>query len=309
MTRIQPPQFRNLAARHFLGSAEHRIDFYLVAVLSVAAAIIAADLVTSLLQAEPIASLMLCAVIFTAWFAGLVPALLAIILSLLAFHYYLLPPINSFAWKHNLFVLHVTEVPRLILFSITSLLVACVISSQKKATEDLRRSGKDLQVAMEDQKRSEAALLASTMYLTEAQRLSRTGSFGWNVSSGEILWSEETFRIFQHAPTAKPTLEVIVQRTHPEDRTAVQQTIEQASIDGKDFDHEYRLLMPDGSVKHVHAVAHAARNSSGNIEFFGAVTDVTVAREAERKLRRSEAYLAESQRLSRTCSWAWDVRR
>jgi len=309
MTRIQPPQFRNLAARHFLGRAGHRIYSCAVAILSVAVAIIAAELVTSLLQAEAIASLMLCAVIFTAWFAGFVPALLAITLALLAFHYYLVPPINSFTWKHGLFVLHVTEVPRLILFFITSFLVACVISSQKKTTEGLRRSGEDLQAAMEDQKRIEAALLASTLYLTEAQRLSRTGSFGWNVASGEIFWSEETFQIFQHDLTAKPTLEVIVQRTHPEDRTAVQQTIEQASIDGKDFDHEYRLLMPDGSVKHVHAVAHAARNSSGNIEFFGAVTDVTVAREAERKLRRSEAYLAESQRLSRTCSWAWDVRR
>jgi PAS domain-containing protein len=139
--------------------------------------------------------------------------------------------------------------------------------------------------------------------------LSRTGSFGWNVASGEIVWSEETFRIFQQDLTAKPTLEAIVQRTHPEDRIAMQQTLEHASFDGKDFDHEYRLLMPDDTVKHVHAVARAARDASGNIEFFGAVTDVTVAREAERKLRRSEAYLAESQRLSHTCSWAWDVRR
>jgi PAS domain S-box-containing protein len=309
MTGIQFPQFRNLAARLFLGGAENRIYSYAVAVLSVAVAIIAAELVTRLLQAEAIASLMLCAVIFTAWFAGFVPALSAITLALLAFHYYLVPPINSFAWKHSLFVLHVTEVPRLILFFITSCLVACVISSQKKTTEDLRRSGEDLQAAMEDQKRIEAALLASTTYLTEAQRLSRTGSFGWNVASGEIFWSEETFRIFQYDPAAKPTLEVIVQRTHPEDRAAVQQTIEHASIDGTDFDHEYRLLMPDHSVKHVHAVARAVRDPSGSIEFFGAVTDVTVAREAEGKLRRSEAYLDEAQRLSRTSSWAWDVRR
>jgi PAS domain S-box-containing protein len=307
MTRMQPPQFRNLAARHFLGRAEQRIYSFAVATLSVALAIIAAELVTRLLQAEAIASLMLCAVIFTAWFAGFVPALLAITLALLAFHYYLVSPINSFAWEHSLFVLHVTEVPRLILFFITSSLVACVISSQKKTTEDLRHSGEDLQAAMEDQKRIEAALLASTLYLTEAQRLSRTGSFGWNVASGEIFWSEETFRIFHYDLTAKPTLELIVQRTHPEDRTAVQQTIEHASIDGKDFDHEYRLLMPDDTVKHVHAVARAARDASGRIEFFGAVTDVTVAREAERKLRRSEAYLAQAQRVSLSGSFGWRV--
>jgi PAS domain S-box-containing protein len=279
-----------------------------MAVLSVAVAIIAADLITRLLHAEPIASSMLCAVIFAAWFGGFGPALLAITLALLAFHYYLVPPINSFTWKDNLFVVGISEVPRLILFSFTSLFVAFLISAQKKATETLRRSGDDLQVAIEDQKRIEAALLHSEMYLTEAQRLSRTGSFGWIVSSGEIFWSDETFRIFQCDRATKPTLEFIVQRTHPEDRAAVQKTIDRASSDGKDFDHEYRLLMPDGSVKYVHAVARATRDASGSVEFVGAVTDVTVAKEAERKLRRSEAYLAEAQHLSHTSSWAWDVR-
>src|SRR5258706_8186633 len=285
------------------------ISYYAMAVLSVAMAIIAAELITRLLHAEAIASSMLCAVIFAAWFGGFGPALLAITLSLLAFHYYLLPPINSFSLKHNLFAVGISEVPRLILFSITSLFIAFTISAQRKATENLRRSRDDLQVAIEDQKRIEAALLHSEMHLTEAQRLSRTGSFGWNVSSGEIFWSEETFRVFECDRTTKPTLEFIVQRTHPEDRAAVRQTIERASIAGKDFDHEYRLLMPDGSVKYVHAVARAARDASGGIEFVGAVTDVTIAKEAERKLRRSEAYLAEAQHLSHTSSWAWDVRR
>jgi PAS domain S-box-containing protein len=285
------------------------ISYYAMAVLSVAVAIIAADLITRLLHAEPIALSMLCAVIIAARFGGFGPALLAITLALLAFHYYLVPPINSFIWKHDLFAVDISEVPRLILFSIISVFVAFVISAQRKATETLRRSGDDLQAAIDDQKRIEAALLHSEMYLTEAQRLSRTGSFGWNVSSGEISWSDETFRIFQCDRATKPTVEFIVQRTHPEDRAAVQKTLDQASSDGKDFDHEHRLLMPDGSVKYVHAVAHAARHASGSIEFVGAVTDVTVTREAERKLRHSEAYLAETQHLSHTSSWAWDVRR
>jgi PAS domain S-box-containing protein len=309
MTRIQTPQFGKSTEPLFRGIGEHRAYSYVVATLSVAVAIIAAELVTSLLQAEPIASLMLCAVIFTAWFAGFVPALWAITLALLAFHYYLVPPINSFTWKPNLFVLHVSEVPRLILFVITALLVACVISSQKKATENLRRSGEDLQLAMEDQKRIEAELLQSGIYLTEAQRLSGTGSFGWNIATGEIVWSDETFRIFGYDRATKPDTELIVQRTHPEDRAAVQKIIDRVSRDGTEFDHEYRLLMPDGSVKYVHAVAHAVKSASGSIDFAGAVTDVTVAKETERKLRRSEAYLAESQRLSHTSSWAWDVRR
>ena len=282
---------------------------YAMAVLSVAVASIATELITRLLHAEPIASSMLCAVIFAAWFGGFGPALLAMALALLAFHYYVVPPINSFTWKHSLTDVGISEVPRLILFSITALIVAFVISAQRKATETLRRSGDDLQAAIKDQKRIEARLLDSEMYLTEAQRLSGSGSFGWNVSSGEIFWSEQTFQIFQCDRATKPTLEVIFQRTHPEDRAAVQNTVRQASSDGKDFDHEYRLLMPDGSVKYVHAVAHAVRDASGSIEFVGAVTDVTLARETERKLRRSEAYLAEAQRLSRTSSWAWNARR
>jgi PAS domain S-box-containing protein len=305
MMHNQTANFRKSAAR---GPKPPTLS-YAMAILSVAVAITAAELITRLLYAEPIASSMLCAVIFAAWFGGFGPALLAIALAVLAFHYYLVPPINSFAWKHNLFAGDISEVPRLILFSITSLIVAFVISAQRKATETLRRSGDDLQTAIKDQKRTKSALLHSEMYLTEAQRLSGTGSFGWNVSSGEILWSEQTFRIFQCDRATKPTLEFIFQRTHPEDRAAVQKTLDQASSDGKDFDHEYRLLMPDGSVKYVHAVARAARDASGSIEFIGAVTDVTVARETERKLRRSEAYLAEAQHLSHTSSWAWDVRR
>jgi K+-sensing histidine kinase KdpD len=285
------------------------ISYYAMAVVSVAVAVIAAELISRLLHAEPIVSSMLCAVIFAAWFGGFGPALLAITLALLAFDYYLVPPINSFTWKHDLFAVGISELPRLILFFITSVFVAFMMSVQRKATETLRRSGDDLRAAIEDQKRIEDALLHSEIYLTEAQRLSRTGSFGWNVSSGEIFWSDQTFRIFQCDRATKPTLESIIQRVHPDDRAAVQKTIDDASNAGRDFDHEYRLLMPDGSVRYVHAVARAARDASGSIEFYGAVTEVTVVKEAERKLRRSEAYLAEAQHLVHASSWAWDVRR
>src|SRR5467141_4333515 len=138
-----------------------RISYYAMAVFAVAVASIAAELITRLLHAEPIALSMLCAVIFAAWFGGFGPALLAIALALLAFHYYLVPPINSFTWKHDLFAGDISEVPRLILFSITSLFVAFMISAQRKATETLRRSRDDLQAGVEDQKRIEAALLHS----------------------------------------------------------------------------------------------------------------------------------------------------
>ena len=142
-------------------------------------------------------------------------------------------------------------------------------------------------------------------YLAEAQKLSHTGSFGWKPDSGEIVWSDETYRIFEYDATVQPTIESIVQRVHPEDRAEFQEVINGASAGAIHFEHAYRLLLPDGRIKHVHALAHASRDASGNREFVGAGIDVTSIKRAEEELRRSEAYLAEAQRLSRTGSWAW----
>ena len=123
-------------------------------------------------------------------------------------------------------------------------------------------------------------------YLAEAQKLSHTGSFGWTVSTGEINWSDETFRIFQYDRATIPTVDLVLRRVHPEDLALVKQTIDRASRDERDFDHEYRLVMPDGSVKHVHVVAHALSDESGGTEFVGAVMDVTAAKQAEGRIRR-----------------------
>jgi PAS domain S-box-containing protein len=153
----------------------------------------------------------------------------------------------------------------------------------------------------------EEKLQQSEAYLSEAQRLSHTGSFGWRVSTGEINWSDETYRIFQYDRTVKPGVEQILQRVHPEDAALVRETIGRAAQDRKDFDFEHRLLMPDGSVKHVHVVAHAKRDESGDLEYVGAVMDTTETKRAEEALRRSESYLAEAQRLTHTGSWAWQV--
>src|ERR1700682_1908426 len=173
-----------------------------------------------------------------------------------------------------------------------SRLVPSVLRALREATQRAER------------KRAEEALRRSETYLAEAQSVSKTGSFGWRPSTGEIIWSEETFRIFQYDRTTTPTVKLVLQRVHPEDAPLVKQTIERASQAGKNFEHKYRLLMPDGSVKHVHIVARALRDESGSVEFVGAVMDVTVAKQAEETLRESEAYLAEAQRLSHTGSWA-----
>src|SRR5580692_9731437 len=128
-------------------------------------------------------------------------------------------------------------------------------------------------------------------YFAEAERLSHTGSFGWNVSTAEHFWSDETFRIFECDPRAKPTLEFVLSRIHPDDREPVQQQIDRATRNGEGFGFEHRLQLPGGSVKHVRVTAHASRDSAGNFEIVGAITDITQQRRAEAVIRRQQTEL------------------
>jgi NO-binding membrane sensor protein with MHYT domain/nitrogen-specific signal transduction histidine kinase len=146
--------------------------------------------------------------------------------------------------------------------------------------------------------RAEEGLRRSEAYLTETQKLSHTGTFGWNPSSGEIYWSEETFRIFEYDPARSPTLELIQRRVHPDDAAAFQQVVERASEDGLDFVHEYRLRMPDERVKHIRVVARAFRDEAGEVDIVGAVMDVTAIRLAERELHKTRTDLAHVMRVT-----------
>jgi PAS domain S-box-containing protein len=398
--------------RSSLRTEPSAISRYAIAVLSVAIAIVVAETLTRLLHTEPIASSMLCAVIFAAWF-GFGPGLLAIALSLLAFHYYLVPPINSFALKHDVFAGDIAELPRLALFSITSLFVNFINLAQRSAkgealqaeataaraereirlvadtipalvwsalpdgavqyfnqrwltytgltleqargwgfidayhpedrtsvrdltsvgmphsasandrTTEARLRGVDgkyrwflgramalrdeagniirwygTAIDIEDRKRAEDALRRSEAYLAEAQRLSATGTFGWKVAGDDVVWSEETYRIFGIDRADKPTIGLVLQRVHPDDRELVRHELDRVAEGNNDFDVEHRLLMPDGLVKYLHVRSHRVKCESGDEEIVGAVMDVTAARDAQEALHAAQAELAHVNRVT-----------
>jgi signal transduction histidine kinase/CheY-like chemotaxis protein len=153
-----------------------------------------------------------------------------------------------------------------------------------------------------ERKKAEDALSLSEMYLAEAQRLSQTGSFGWDLSSGEIDWSDETYRIFDCERGIRPTMELVISRTHPDDRIRLKEVIGRASSEESDFTLEHRVVMPDGRIKYLRVVAHRLPNTDpGRCVFVGAVSDITEHRRAEQErriLREREQEIARLNRVS-----------
>jgi signal transduction histidine kinase/CheY-like chemotaxis protein len=153
-----------------------------------------------------------------------------------------------------------------------------------------------------ERKKAEGALRRSEMHLAEAERLSHTGSFGWNASTGEIYWSDGTYRIYECDPTTKPTAQLVIDRIHPDDRMPLRQILDRAAKEGCDFTTEHRVLLADGSVKYVQAAAHRLTGEDREqLVFVGAVTDITERKRAEEereRLRQLEADLAHINRVS-----------
>jgi PAS domain S-box-containing protein len=144
---------------------------------------------------------------------------------------------------------------------------------------------------------SEETLKRSEAFLAKAQRVSSTGSFSWRAATDEVTWSEELYRIFGLDPAMPLRIEQIAARFHPDDLLVAQEAVARARA-GYDLDHENRLLMPDGSIKYIHVVAHGVRDQEGQLEFIGAIQDVTERRRSEEALSKVRSELAHMARVT-----------
>ena len=148
---------------------------------------------------------------------------------------------------------------------------------------------------VEERKQAEVELRRSKAYLADAARLSRTGFVGMETSTQRIFWSEEAARIYGYPPDTQPTPELILQRSHPDDLGLVATALERAAQDGSVFDYEHRLLMPDGSIRHLHDLAHRVSDGAGNDEVIGAIVDITERKVAEEEQRQLTKALRKSE--------------
>jgi PAS domain S-box-containing protein len=150
-----------------------------------------------------------------------------------------------------------------------------------------------------ERKRAEEELRRSEAYMAQGQRLSHTGSWGWNASAEEVFWSRETFRILgADRQEVKPSHQFLLEHVHPEDRVIVEQVLDRANRERTEFEMAFRIVLPDGSIKHVQSLGHPVPTESGLAEFVGAIVDVTGQRLAEKALGKTRAELARVTRLT-----------
>jgi signal transduction histidine kinase len=164
---------------------------------------------------------------------------------------------------------------------------------------DNERLSAELIVERRERKKAEKALRDNETSLGEMQRISRSGTWRWNVRTGAVQWSVEHFRIFGFDPAFdKPSHSKYMQRIHPEDHFSVERTLAEASFRKSMFSHEYRIVLPDGSIKHVQSSGHPDKKTSSDLEFVGTVLDISERRHAEEAASRAKAELARLTRLS-----------
>jgi PAS domain S-box-containing protein len=163
-----------------------------------------------------------------------------------------------------------------------------------------------LAVDIDDARKAEDRLRRSEAYLAEAQRISHTGSYAFSPVTRRLLyWSEECYRIWGFDPVqGLPDREIAARRIHPDDRERVDKEAQEARRQKRDFTVEFRIVLPDGTVKYLECDEHHLFSARGElVEAMGTNVDVTERKRCEEMLRRAEAWLAQAQRLSRTGTW------
>lgn len=233
------------------------------------------------------------AVVASTWFGGAGPGWLSVIVAALVTAYLFLSPSGSLR-------IDLTELPLFAGFVIVTMLVAALTSRQRRAkralmqsrdqlearvqerTAELQKAIETLRAEIEKRARAQDQLRRSEAFLAEGQRIGGTGTWSWNVTTGKVAWSQEHFRIFGLDPEkTAPSSSAFMERIHPEDRPWVEEMIERVNAERGEYRYECRIVLPDGSVRHIQSLGHPAANAGGELEYIGAVMDITERKRAE----------------------------
>ena len=270
---------------------------YAIAVLSVA---IALALALIMRRFEGVAvTPFLMAIALTVWYAGRGPGFLTIVLSTLSVDYFFTPPLYQFRFD-------LSNLPYLVVFTLFGLVFSWFSSTRRRKEQELQQAGKELELKVAERT---SELRRSEAFLAEGQRLMHTGTLAFDFATRKnIFWSEEMYRLFGFDPKMGiPSFEESTQRVHPEDRERVLKTREKGVREGAGYEVEFRTLLPDGTIRYIHAVVRPVSDASGDlVEFVASAMDVTERKRTEEALRQTEYYLAEGERLTHTGSYAWN---
>jgi PAS domain S-box-containing protein len=269
---------------------------YGLAFVSVAAAMALARIFLHFHLPQPFAAFALSAIAITFWYGGTKPGVIAALLaSIIRYSYW--PEANV-----------VSRALYDLVFLIFALLMMGVNRARgelevrvAQRTAELSRANENLSLEVAERERAEEKLRQSEAYLAEAQKLTHTGSWVWEVAGKRALHlSDEWYRIYGFDPKeGMSAWNQRLQRIHPEDRARRQEMIDQAIREKSDYQVEYRILLPGGPVKHIRSVGHPILDASGNpVQFVGSSTDITQHRKAEEALRQAETDLARISRIT-----------
>src|SRR6267378_297974 len=294
----RPPRSRSALSPSFSRSAKSAVLRYGLAFLTVAIALGLKLAFQHFRAPFPYTTCSMFGVAITVWYAGARAGFFAAALSSVVAWYFVFEPVGSasptYVVNHAVAVFLIAWIcasrrrTERLLIQARSELEAKV----EERTAKLSRANEELQTEIIDRKSAEEKLRHSEAFLTEGQRISHTGSWSWNVPTGKVAWSAEHFRIFGFDPEkTEPSFQLFLETVHPEDRSFIERSLEEAVRERSGFDIEFRLALVDGSIKHVQGVGRPALGAAGEVESYtGTTVDIS-----ERK--RGQALFAGEKRL------------